>query len=77
LWKLFSIDRKRVKRIGENVKTATKILLAATSVLTAVAQVPVVKTAIATFVTGHPGLASAGAYLLFIGGVLYHPAVTK
>ena len=56
------------------MKDLTKLLLSGVAVLTAVAQVPVVQTGIAAFVTAHPSVTSVAAFLMFVGGLLYHPA---
>jgi hypothetical protein len=59
------------------MKQLTKVLLSASAVLTAVAQVPSVQAAVAAFVAAHPGLTSLGAFLVFMGGLLYHPAAAS
>lgn len=55
------------------MKDVTKILLSLSAVLAAVAQVPAVQAAIAAFVAAHPTVASVGALLTFVGGLLYQP----
>lgn len=56
------------------MKNLTKIMLSGSAVLAAVAQVPAVQAGVAAFVASHPAVASVGALLTFIGGLLYHPA---
>ena len=55
------------------MKDATKILLSLSAVLAAIAQVPAVQAGIAAFVAAPPTVASVGALLTFIGGLLYQP----
>ncbi len=59
------------------MKNLTKLLLSLSAVLAAVAQVPAVQAAVAVFVTKHPDIASIGAVLTFVGGLLYHPSEPK
>ena len=56
------------------MKALTKVLLSLSAVATAIAQVPAVQATISAFVAAHPGASSAGAFLVFVGGLLYHPA---
>ncbi len=55
------------------MKDATKILLSLSAVLAAVTQVPVVQAGIGSFVAAHPTVASLGALLTFVGGLMYQP----
>ena len=55
------------------MKDITKLLLSLSAVLAAVAQVPAVQVGIAAFVAAHPTVASIGALLTFVGGLLYQP----
>jgi hypothetical protein len=55
------------------MKDVTKIVLSVSAVLAAVAQVPAVQVGVAAFVAAHPTLASVGALLTFVGGLLYQP----
>ena len=56
------------------MKKLTKVLLSLSAALTAVAQVPAVQAAIQIFVLNHPGATAIGAFFVFVGGLLYHPA---
>ena len=55
------------------MKDVTKILLSLSALLAAVAQVPAVQAGVATFVAAHPTVATVGALLTFVGGLLYQP----
>lgn len=55
------------------MKDITKILLSLSAVMAAVAQVPAVQAGVAAFVATHPTVASVGALLTFVGGLLYQP----
>lgn len=55
------------------MKDATKILLSVSAVLAAVTQVPAVQVGITAFIAAHPTVASVGALLTFVGGLMYQP----
>jgi len=57
------------------MKDLTKVLLGLSAACAALAQVPAIQALVAAFVATHPGAAAAGAFLTFVGGLLYHPAV--
>jgi hypothetical protein len=55
------------------MKDITKLLLSLSAVVAAVVQVPSVQDGVSAFVTAHPSLATVGALLTFVGGLLYQP----
>ena len=56
------------------MKNMTKVLVSASAILAALAQVPTVQIMVAAFVSTHPGASAIGAFLTFVGGLLYHPS---